>query len=193
MNKPTDHKPASRPEAHLPHAYEEMLARTREGLHEAREAVPRLGELLARVRDGMVELGELSREEAHRIADYVHRDIEDAAVYLAETGEDLRQWWRFDLELIERRLLESFTSVADQTSLELGQWAERARRAILYQAGQITGPGTLICDRCGAETHFVRAGRIPACADCGGLEFRRADPRAERVAPATDTDAADAG
>jgi hypothetical protein len=63
--------------------------------------------------------------------------------------------------------------VADQTSVQLQQWSERARQASLYQAGQITGPGTLICDRCGAETRFTRAGRIPACAECGGLGFRR--------------------
>ncbi|TVQ87184.1 MAG: hypothetical protein EA400_11605 [Chromatiaceae bacterium] len=193
MNKPTDQQSQPRPEAHLVQAYEDMLERTRTGIHEAREAAPRLRELLERVRDGMVELGELTREEAHRISDYVQRDIEDAAIYLAETGEDLRQWWRFDLELIEQRLLESFTSVADQTSLELGQWAERARRAVLYQAGQITGPGTLVCDRCGAETHFVRAGRIPPCADCGGLAFRRADPAARRADSTAGADQTDAG
>lgn len=154
-------------------AYDEMLKRTREGITEAQESIPKLRHILESVRDSMVELGELTREEAHKIADYVERDIEDAASYIVETGEDLRNWWRFDLELIEQRILDAFTSVADVTSLELGQWAEQARRASLYQAGQITGPGTLICDRCGAEIHFVRTGRIPACADCGGLAFKR--------------------
>jgi hypothetical protein len=129
--------------------------------------------MLESVRDNMVELGELTREEAQKISQYIERDIEDAASYIVETGEDLRNWWRFDLELIEQRMLDAFTSVADMTSLELGQWAEQARRAALYQAGQITGPGTLVCDQCGAETHFTRSGRIPACADCGGLAFRR--------------------
>jgi len=74
-------------------------------------------------------------------------------------------------------MLDAFTSVADQTSLQLQQWAERAREATLYQAGQITGPGTLICDKCGAETHFARSGRIPPCAECGNLTFRRPQPQ----------------
>lgn len=161
-------------------AYEEVLRRTREGIADAQESVPKLRQLLDRVRDNMVELGELTREEAQKITEYVERDIEDAAGYIVDTGEDLRNWWRFDLELIEQRMLEAFTSVADMTSLELGQWAEQARRATLYQAGQITGPGTLVCDRCGAETHFIRTGRIPACADCGGLAFKR--PRSESSA-----------
>ncbi|MGD8207446.1 MAG: zinc ribbon-containing protein [Thiohalocapsa sp.] len=158
-------------------AYDEMLQRTREGIRQARETTPRLRQMLERARDNMVELGELTREEAHKVAEYIERDIEDAAHYLVETGEDLREWWRFDMQLMEQRMLEAFTSVADVTSLELSQWAERARRATLYQAGQVTGPGTLVCDRCGAETHFTRTGRIPPCAECGGLEFRRPAPR----------------
>lgn len=164
----------------LVNAYEEMLERTRDGIIEAQESVPKLRQLLETVRDNMVELGELTREEAQKIAEYVERDIEDAANYIVDTGEDLRSWWRFDLELIEQRMLEAFTSVADMTSLELEQWAEQARRASLYQAGQITGLGTLICDRCGAETHFTRTGRIPSCADCGGLVFQRAPSKAAK-------------
>ena len=163
-------------DSRLVDAYEEMLQRTREGIEQAAGAAPKLRHMLDKVRDNMVELGELTREEAQRITEYIERDIEDAAAYIVDTGEDLRQWWRFDLELMERRLLEAFSSVADQTSLSLTAWAERARRASLYQAGQITGPGTLVCDRCGAETHFTRTGRIPQCADCGGLEFRRPAP-----------------
>jgi len=154
-------------------AYDEMLKRTREGISDAQDSMPKLRHMLESVRDNMVELGELTREEGQKIAEYVERDIEDAASYIVDTGEDLRNWWRFDLELIEQRMLDAFTSVADLTSLELGQWAEQARRATLYQAGQITGPGTLVCDRCGEATHFVRTGRIPACAECGGLAFKR--------------------
>jgi len=175
--KNPDSREAPRKDDHLVSAYEQMLARAREGIQEAQHATPKLREMLDKVRDNMVELGELTREEGEKISDYIQRDIEDAASFIAETGDDLRRWWRFDLELIEQRLLDSFTSVADQTSLSLRGWAEQARRATLYQAGQITGPGTLICDDCGAQTHCTRTGRIPACADCGGLAFRRPDPR----------------
>lgn len=154
-------------------AYERMLEHAHDAVEEAEEATPKLRAMLDNARDHMVELGELTREEAHKIAEYIERDIEDAAHYIAETGEDLRAWWRFDLELIEQRMFEAFTSVADQTRLQLEQWSEHARQASLYQAGQITGPGTLVCDNCGAEVRFTRAGRIPACAECGGLTFQR--------------------
>lgn len=159
---------------HLVEAYDRMLKQTHDQIEEVRQGtIPRLTDLLGRVRDQMVELGELTREEANRVSEYIERDIKDAAHYIAETGEDLRNWWRFDLELMEQRMLEMFARVADQTSLNLAQWAENARLMSLYQAGEISGPGTLICDRCGAETHLVRTGRIPICADCGSTLFRR--------------------
>lgn len=165
----------------LVHAYERMLKQTHEAIAKAqRESVPKFRELLDKARDNMVELGELTREEGEKVADYIKRDIEDAASYLVETGQEMRDWWRFDLELIERRMLETFTQVADQTSLQLAQWAERARRTSLYQAGEVTGPGTLVCDRCGAATHFVQAGRIPPCADCGGIDFHRQSAETDR-------------
>jgi polyhydroxyalkanoate synthesis regulator phasin len=155
-------------------AYEELLKRTQETLEDAREdSVPRFREMLEKTRDHLVELGELSREEANKVAEYLRRDVEDAASYIADTGQDIRDWWRFDLQLIERRMMDMFTQVADQTSLQLAQWAETARQMSLYQAGEVTGPGTLVCDKCGAHTHFVKAGRIPACADCGGTTFKR--------------------
>jgi polyhydroxyalkanoate synthesis regulator phasin len=156
-------------------AYERMLKRMHERIEQAeKETVPAVRELLDKTRDNMVELGELTREEAAKVASYVERDIKDAAGYIAETGEDLRKWWRFDLDQIERRMLEMFTAVADQTSLQLRSWAEQARRAGRYRAGEISGPGTLVCSACGAELHMHKAGRIPACPKCQGTEFTRA-------------------
>jgi polyhydroxyalkanoate synthesis regulator phasin len=161
-------------------AYEQMLKQTHETIEKTQaETVPKFREILDKARDNMVELGELTREEAHKVSEYIQRDIEDAANYIAETGQDVRDWWRFDLQLIEQRMMDAFSKVADQTSLQLAQWAETARQLSLYQAGEITGPGTLVCDHCGAETHFVKAGRIPPCADCGGMTFRRRNDESE--------------
>lgn len=155
-------------------AYERMLKQTHEAIEKAQqESAPLFREIVDKTRERMVELGELTREEAEKVSDYVKRDIEDAAKYIADTGQDIRDWWRFDLELMEKRMLDMFKLVADQTSLQLAQWAETARQMSLYQAGEITGPGTLVCDQCGAETHFVKAGRIPPCADCGSTRFHR--------------------
>ncbi len=168
----SDQKPAETVDR-LVDAYERMLERTRERLEDVEDAAPKLRDWVGKARDHMVELGELTREEANRVAEYIERDIEDAAHYLVDTGEEMKSWWRFDLELIEDRLLEAFTSVADQTSLQLRAWAERARQERRYRSGEITGPGTLVCAQCGARMHFQRATRIPDCPECGSSGFRR--------------------
>jgi hypothetical protein len=155
-------------------AYDRMLKHIHDAVAEARrETVPRVRELVETARDHIVALGELTREEAAKVAGYLERDLKDAAAYIAETGEGLREWWRFDLKLMEDRMLDMFASVADQTSLQLREWAEQARQAPAYRTGEITGPGTLVCEGCGEELTFVKAGRIPPCPKCGGTGFKR--------------------
>jgi len=159
-------------------AYDRMLRHTHDAIAEAqKERVPRVRELLEKARDHMVELGELTREEAAKVAGYLERDLKDASAHIAETGEGLRQWWHFDLKLMEDRMLEMFASVADQTSLQLREWAEQARQAPAYRTGEITGPGTLVCEACGEGLSFRKPGRIPPCPKCGGTGFRREAPQ----------------
>jgi Zn finger protein HypA/HybF involved in hydrogenase expression len=159
----------------LTDAYEDMLEHVNDAMEETKEnALPGLREYLSDVREKMVEIGELTREEAEQIATYLERDIKDAATYLHETGEQLSQWWHFDVQQVENRLLEMFINVADQTKLELERLAEQAKGASQYHTGEVTGPGTLICSNCGKVLNFKKAGRIPPCPDCKGTEFQRA-------------------
>jgi len=159
----------------LTEAYETMLEHVHEAMQQTKEsALPGLRDYLSEVREKMVELGELTKEEAETIAGYIERDIQDAASYLAETGEQLSAWWRFDVQQVENRLLEMFVNVADQTKLELEKLADQARAASTYHTGEVTGPGTLICKGCGKEMHFHKTGHIPPCSGCKGTEFHRA-------------------
>ena len=155
-------------------AYDRILQDVHDAIENARDSsLPGLQEYLDNAREKMVELGELSREEADKVAGYVERDMKDAAHYLLETGEQLSAWWRFDMQQIEDRMLEMFTSVADQTKLELAKLAERANKSSLYHTGEVTGPGTLVCAGCGKEMHFKKTGHIPPCSACKGTEFQR--------------------
>jgi DUF438 domain-containing protein len=155
-------------------AYENMLERVEEMLEKAEEtALPTLKKGLEYAREKAVELDELTREEADKIASYVERDMHDAASFMHKTGDEFRDWFKFDMELIESRLLDMFAKVADKTSLELGKFAEQAREASLYHTGEITGPGTLVCSECGKEMHFHKTGHIPPCAGCRGTRFAR--------------------
>ncbi len=155
-------------------AYEKMLERVHETLDRAeQETIPHLKQNIDQAREKAVELGELTREEADKVAGYIERDVKDAASYLHESQEQFSQWLRFDLDQIENRLLEMFADVADRTQVELSKLAEQARRAQLYHTGEVTGPGTLVCRWCGKAMHFRKAGHIPPCPKCRGTEFRR--------------------
>jgi predicted RNA-binding Zn-ribbon protein involved in translation (DUF1610 family) len=155
-------------------AYEEMLGR----IHEAAETtekktVPWLRDALGNARERAVELNELTREEAERISRYVERDIHEAASFLADTGQEFRDWVNFDLRLIQSRMLDMFAGMADQTSQAIRQFAEQARAASEYRAGEVMAPGLLECTVCGETVELERTGVIPACPKCKATTFRR--------------------
>ncbi len=155
-------------------AYESMLEAVDGMLDKAEKtAIPTVKRSLDTAREKMVEMNELTREEAERIAQYVERDMTDAAHFLNETGDDFRDWFSFDAKLIEDRMMEMFANVADRTRIELDRLAQQARSASLYRTGEITGPGTLVCVECGKELHFHKAGHIPPCSQCHGTQYSR--------------------
>jgi hypothetical protein len=156
----------------LVEAYESMLERVQAFFADEDRKI-NLVEALAEAREKAVGLGELTREEADKLSLYVQRDIQDAAEYIAETGQEFRDWFLFDWKLIEDRLFKVVAGVADQTSLQLKALAQQAREASLYHTGEITGPGTLACMDCGKEIHFRKTGRIPPCPACSGTSFSR--------------------
>ncbi len=155
-------------------AYDRMMERIKHGLEEAEhKAAPKLRHAVDAAREKAVELGEVTREEAERLGEYIMRDLHDIGEYIHETGEEMETWFQIDKELIEVRLLDLISSVADKTSLELAELAARAKAASTYHTGEIAGPGTLECEQCGEQLHFKAAGHIPPCPKCHQTSFRR--------------------
>jgi hypothetical protein len=155
-------------------AYEAMLQRVHEAADTAEtKTVPWLRETLANARERAVELEELTREEAERVSAYVERDLQDAATFLADSGQEFRDWVSFDWQLMQDRMLQMFAGMADQTSLALRELAEQARNASLYRTGDITAPGMLECVDCGQALRLRKTGHVPPCPKCQGTVFRR--------------------
>ncbi len=172
----SDMKDGDRHDGKLVDAYNRMLEQARHAGEQAeREVRPVLAHLLESAKEKAVELGELTRDEAEKVGAWVRRDIEDAADYLksSEAGE-LVDWLKFDIQLVEDRLLELFTSVADQTRLELIRLKQAAERASEYHTGEVTGIGALQCTGCDKILHFHATGHIPPCPKCRGTRFIRA-------------------
>jgi len=80
-----------------------------------------------------------------------------------------------DIDIIEQKVLELFLAVADKTRIELEQLAHPACKISQYHTGEITGPGSLICEACGEMIHFTTTGHIPPCPKCRKTAFKRAE------------------
>lgn len=117
---------------------------------------------------------DLTQEELNKVSGYVKRDLETAAHGLSdkEDSNSLSEWFKFDIELIENFTLDAFLSVADKTRLELAKLGELAKKHS-YQSGDITIPGTFICDNCGKEIAFKTPSEIPECPVCHAKTFIR--------------------
>ncbi|MBL8251940.1 MAG: zinc ribbon-containing protein [Candidatus Competibacter sp.] len=163
----------------LVRAYDRMVERVKTRLEELEQAekaaFPRLSASIEHAAEKAVALGELTREEARLLGGYLKRDLEDAGQHLATTGRDLRDWMRFDLELIEERLLDFFRRGVDQSRLDLSAFETppEAVEAELYRSGEVTGPGTLRCEQCGDRAVFHAPALIKPCRACGGAVFAR--------------------
>ncbi|VAX14588.1 conserved hypothetical protein YbeL [hydrothermal vent metagenome] len=158
----------------LGEVYEKMFESVVENFHKAEEKTDTLlHRLIDEAKDKAVELEEVSKEEAEKLAEYLKRDLTDALHYLSETGHELKDWLGFETALYENAILDLLLNAADKTTFELLTMKENLQQASVYRTGEITGPGTLICDQCGEKLHFHKAGKIPPCPKCHATTFHR--------------------
>lgn len=154
-------------------AYHRMLEQTQSAFKETlQDTAPQLKKLIDNAVETSIEIGELTKEEAHKIGEYLRRDLQDATEYMHTSNKELKDWFRFDLELVEDRLLEMFSLMSDPTRIALDNLAQTADMAE-WHTGEITGPGTLRCDDCDHDLHFHQVGHIPPCPNCHATKFHR--------------------
>lgn len=163
----------------LAHAYNEMMRVIRDAFDSADEDTSdiSLQHALQQACDRVVELGELTAEEASEVSEYIKRDVNDAAEYLMESSAEFSDWLLLDIEVVERKIIDLFLSVADNTRLELELLQQRHREQATYHSGEVTGPGTLECTRCNNHIAYATTGVIFKCAECGNNAFVRATVR----------------
>jgi predicted RNA-binding Zn-ribbon protein involved in translation (DUF1610 family) len=171
MNNPIQDK--------LLHAYDTMMERVHDAVEKAEKlAIPTIDENLKQAQEKAVELGELTREEASKVASYLKRDFDDVSAYLQETQEEFSEWLSFESTLVEGRIGEWLSLVADKTKLEWDKINLQAMKGKLYHSGEVTGPGTLECISCEQTLNFKKTGHIPPCPKCHKTEFKRHSKRA---------------
>lgn len=168
------HQPSNR----LIEAYNQMMASIRSAFENAEHSDMSLSKAIGMAKEEITHISDITQDEAEEISNFIKRDINDAAEYMMESSSEFSDWLMLDIEVIERRLIDLFLSVADKTRLELEQFGVQNRELSLYFAGEITGPGTLQCTECGHKVAFTTTSHIHRCAKCGHDTFKRAEVKA---------------
>ncbi len=165
-----------KPSHHLISAYNQMMKEMRNTFEQADPNDMSLQKSLDLARHQAVHLGEVSAEEAYEIGEYIKRDINDAAEYMMDSSAEFYDWLMLDIEIIERKVIDLFLSVADHTRIELEQFKQPtalSEQIPIYKSGEITGPGSLICENCGKTKPFLSSDEITDCIKCGHDRFIR--------------------
>jgi hypothetical protein len=158
----------------LSDAYEKLYERVANGWHDLTEKTgPKLLKLIEEGKEKAVELDELTEEDATKLGEWLKRDLDDAINHMAESDDKFTDWLGFEATLLESAFIGMLLDTADKTTVELMQFKERAEHPHTYHTGELTGPGTLICEACGEKLHFYRAGKIPPCPKCHETRFTR--------------------
>jgi len=170
MKDPVHHDPIEQ----IGEAYELMLERALKGLKTVEKKTgPAVHQFIDKARDKAIELGELSEEEAEKLATYLKRDLADTGEYLARTGGEFKDWLGFEADLVKRELYDLMMQAADKSTVALLELKEQAAEKSAYHTGEVTGAGVLVCDACGEHLHFHKAGRIPPCPKCRATLYHR--------------------
>jgi rubrerythrin len=155
----------------LINAYTELMEHIYEAMDDTLHS---FAEALEISKEKIRKVSDLTNEELDKVSGFVKRDVEQAAHGLSskEDSDSLSEWFKFDIELLENFALDAFLSIADKTRVELAKLQELAKTHV-YHSGDITMPGTFICDECGKEIAFKSASEIPECPACHAKTFIR--------------------
>lgn len=165
-----------KPASHLISAYNQMMQEMRDAFEQEEPSDMSLQKALELAKHQAVHIGKVTTEEAHEIGEYIKRDINDAAEYMMDASAEFYDWLMLDIEIIERKVMDLFLSVADHTRIELEQFKlveKTAAERPVYKSGEITGPGTLLCANCDKAKPFLSSDEITNCSRCGHNRFIR--------------------
>ncbi|MDT8282839.1 MAG: hypothetical protein RQ982_08515 [Gammaproteobacteria bacterium] len=71
-----------------------------------------------------VKSGRINANEAYELGEYIKRDINDAAEYMMETSDQFYDWLALDIEVIERKVIDTFLLIANKTRMELERFQQ---------------------------------------------------------------------
>ena len=147
-------------------AYNDLMGNLYETMDDTLHSV---ADALDLAKEKTSELGGLTQDEINQVSDFLMRDIEHAA----NNEEEIAEWFKFDIELLENFALDAFSSLTDKTRVELAKIENQANKYHPYNNGDIAGPGTFTCNKCDKQIAFKSTSIIPECPICKAKTFSR--------------------
>lgn len=154
--------------------YEGLLEQVADNFHKVEKAsIPVFHQLIDEAKEEAVKLEKVTRDEGEKLAQWLKQDIHEAAHFLTETGRELEDWLGFESDILKSAALEKLLKTADKATVQMLALKIELARRLTPHTGEVTGAGTLVCDKCGKKLHFHKAGKIPPCPKCHATQFHR--------------------
>jgi hypothetical protein len=112
--------------------YNRMIASIRIAFEDTRIQKMSLSWSLQIAAEDVICNSNITPNEAFEIGELIKRDINDAAEVLMETSVEFSDWLMLDIEVVERKMVELFLFVAEQTRFELEHLCNRNPKPSLY-------------------------------------------------------------
>ena len=155
-------------------AFDHMVENVGRAVHEAEEALaPTIDEMIHNAQTLARELFALSQEEAESLGSTLKRDMQKANQVLNRQRKELKDWWSFDMTVVEDKFTELVARAADKTWLDFREFETEDHQASLYRSGEVCYAGTCSCRQCDNSIKLTETGQIPVCPACGHGEFFR--------------------
>jgi hypothetical protein len=152
-------------------AYDDLMSHLYEAMD---DTLHNLADAMEIAKEKTSALGSHTQEEINHVADFVLRDIHHAATHSPDSETNsLREWLKFDIDLIENFALDAFLSIADKTRVKLAALEIDAKLYHPYQSGDIASPGTFSCAQCDKQISFKSTSVVPECPACHSQTFNR--------------------
>lgn len=158
-----------------PAAYERILKRFYSSIDQVEQySWSLLEEKIREAAEVELTAEEMTREELDLLQAYLQRDLADLGYFIHKTGEGVAAWLNFDLNILELKLAQMLSGLADQTRLDHAYLEQRlAHGPQEYIAGEVATAGTLRCLNCGTLVKLERTALIEACHECDTKYFHR--------------------
>ena len=115
---------------HLISAYNHMMLAIRHAFETEGDNNISLQTALFIAIDELVGKNELTLTDAYAISEYIKNDVNEAAEYMMETSEEFSDWLMLDIDIVERKVIDMFLSVADTTRREIQNFTHDSPKGI---------------------------------------------------------------